>query len=153
MTSSSSSQIVSQKVQFKKRKIKPKTEMIKVMKKNCAVANLNKLLNNFLNWQLRQPSTTHAKPLKMNVKPPLISEPDVMEFLLDVFGDQSKKPKNSKSADCNSVMVHQWLWARLLGGLPLLHTYCYWYCYWSNAILIWERPHFLQYVILVENNL
>ena len=88
--------------------------MIKVMKKNCAVANLNKLLTNFLNWQFRpppplqnQPSTTHAKPLKMNVKPPLMSEPDVMEFLLDVFGDQSKKPKNSKSADCNSVMVHQ----------------------------------------------
>ena len=54
-----------------------------------------------------QPSTTHATPLKMNVKPPLISKPDVMEFLLDVFGDQSKKPKNSKSADCNSVMVHQ----------------------------------------------
>ena len=69
------------------------------MKKNFAVANLNKLLNNFLNWQFRppplqnQPSITHAKPLKMNVKPPLISEPDVMEFLLDAFGDQSKKQK------------------------------------------------------------
>ena len=54
-----------------------------------------------------QPSTTHATPLKMNGKPPLISKPDFMEFLLDVFGDQSKKPKNSKRADCNSVMVHQ----------------------------------------------
>ena len=29
--------------------------MIKVMKKNCAVANLNKLLTNFLNWQFRPP--------------------------------------------------------------------------------------------------
>lgn len=25
------------------------------MKKNCAVANLNKLLTNFLNWQFRPP--------------------------------------------------------------------------------------------------
>ena len=88
--------------------------MIKVMKKNCAVANLNKLLTNFLNWQFRppppppKPAQHHPRKTTENErKSPLISEPDVMEFLLDVFGDQSKKPKNSKSADCNSVMVHQ----------------------------------------------